>query len=68
MLEENINFKFFYEKNEGWHWMLNKSIVTIETNNYIRALIDKQILTFVAFKTHVVVLPFNESNVLCVHL
>jgi hypothetical protein len=48
--------------------MLNKSIVTIETNNKIRALIEKKILTFVAIKTHVVVLPFNESNVLCVHL
>jgi len=42
--------------------------VTIETNSHIRTLIDKQILTFVVIKTHVVVLPFNESNVMCMHL
>jgi len=48
--------------------MLNKSIVTIEINNHIKALIDKKILTFVASKTHAVVFPFNESNVLCMHL
>jgi len=48
--------------------MLNKSIVTIETNNHIRTLIMKQIIPFVVVKTHVVVMPSNESNVLCMHL
>jgi len=48
--------------------MLNKSIMTVETNSRIRALIDKQILTFGVIKTHVVFLPFNESNVVCMHL
>jgi hypothetical protein len=56
------------KKSEGWHWTLNKSIVIIETNSHIRTLIDKQILAFVAINTHAVVLPFNESNVLCMHL
>ncbi len=67
MSEKNINFKRI-KKNKGWHWTLNKSIVTIETKNHIRALIGKQIFTFVAIKTHAVVLPFNESNVLCMDL
>jgi len=48
--------------------MSNKSIVIVETNNHIRALIVKQIFAFVVIKTHTIVLPLNESNVLCMHL
>jgi len=33
MSKENINLNFFLKKNEGWHLLLNKSIVIIETNN-----------------------------------
>ncbi len=62
MSKENINFR---KKNEGWHWTLNKSRVIIETNSHIIALIDKQILAFVAINTHAIVFPFNESKVLC---
>jgi hypothetical protein len=40
----------------------------VETNNHIRALIVKQIITFVVVNTHVVIMPLNESNVLCMHL
>lgn len=37
--------------------------MTIETNSHIRALIVKEIIVFVVVKTHVVVMPLNESNV-----
>jgi hypothetical protein len=48
--------------------LLDKSIVTIETKNHIITLIVKQILTFAVIKTHVVVIPLKESNVLRMHL
>jgi hypothetical protein len=34
--------------------------MTVETNSHIKTSINKQILAFVAVKTHVIVLPFNE--------
>jgi hypothetical protein len=33
--------------------------VIVETNHHIKALIDKQILAFVAIKTHAIFLPFG---------
>jgi hypothetical protein len=54
--------------NEGWHWMLNKPILIVETNNHIKTLIMYQIFAFVAVKTQIVVMPLNESNVLCMLL
>jgi hypothetical protein len=43
-------------------------MVIVETNSHIITLIVKQIIVFVVVKTHVVVMPLNESNVLCMHL
>jgi hypothetical protein len=48
--------------------MLNKPIVTFETNSHIRALIVKQIFAFVVVKTQTIVMPLNESNVMCMLL
>jgi hypothetical protein len=66
MSKENINFRK-RKKSEGWHWTLNKSIMTIETNSHIRALIDKQILAFVAINTHAIVCHLmNQMFCVCI--
>ncbi len=40
--KQNINIR--KKGNEGWHWMLNKPIVIVETNNHIRAFIVSKYL------------------------
>ncbi len=50
---------------EHWSYLLNKSVVTIETNSHWKCQIIvvndccKQIHDFVAIETHVIVLPFG---------
>jgi hypothetical protein len=66
MSEENVNFR--RKKKQGLTLNIKQIHSDYETNSHIRTLIDKQIFAFVAIKTHAVVFPFNESNVLCMHL
>jgi hypothetical protein len=39
MVEKKLTLE--KKDNENWHWMLNKSIMIVETNSHIKASIDE---------------------------